>query len=154
MKIVKADLWNSEDDIILVTTNSTIKKNGEVVMGGGAALEMKNKFPNFPKILGYEIKKNYVSGGEYGVLVFFPDENLSKNKRLGAFQVKYNWWEKASLPLINYSTNLLYKAMTENFKDMTCSLNFPGIGNGKLDFEDVYYVVQRLPDNVTIYKKG
>lgn len=158
MKIEIGNLWNSTDDIILVTTNATVKKNGEVVMGRGAAKEAKEKFPLFPKIIGDQISTHYSSGGEYGLLILHPytvlEEERVYGKYLGAFQVKYNWWEDANLNLIRYSTNLLYSAMNNQFKDMTCSMNFPGIGNGRVSYKDVLKVVSRLPDNVSLYMRG
>jgi len=44
MKEVIGNIWNyyNKGNWIVITTNGTIKKNGEAVMGRGVALEAKN----------------------------------------------------------------------------------------------------------------
>lgn len=148
MREIIGDLWDSKDEIILVTTNSFVKKNGELVMGRGAAKEAKELFPDFSLDLGYEITNIY--GKKYGIIIIPYDRY---DRLLGAFQVKYNWWEDADLDLIKFSTEILCKEMNENFNDLKCSLNFPGIGNGRLKYDDVLDIVKVLPDNVSLYRK-
>lgn len=153
MKLVKGNLWDTKDDIILVTTNAFVKKNGELVMGRGAAREANRLYPELSQTLGRFIN-DYFEPRQYGVLVLFPNQiKNSEGKYLGAFQVKYNWWENARLDLINLSTNMLIGAMKDIFIDKTCSMNFPGIGNGKLTYDEVYPIIKYLPDSVTIYMK-
>ena len=57
MRIVKGNLWDSKDSLILVTGNSYIRKDGTLVMGRGAALELKTMIPGIDKRLGQKIKK-------------------------------------------------------------------------------------------------
>ena len=52
MKEVKGDIWKSDCDIIAITTNGVVKKNGELVMGRGIASQAKQRYPDIPKILG------------------------------------------------------------------------------------------------------
>lgn len=131
-------MFNSGADIILVTTNSFVKNNGELVMGAGAAKEAKRLYPELPKQLGVTIPHL----GKYH-LRFLPNG-------LGAFQVKYDWQHPASIDLIAGSSYLL-----RDFANMfvgTIALNFPGIGNGKLDRDRVLPVIGILPDNVHVYE--
>jgi hypothetical protein len=52
------DIWESSEDYICITTNGYINVKGECVMGKGIALQCKERFPEFPKILGNHILKN------------------------------------------------------------------------------------------------
>ena len=158
MKIVEGNLWDFTDDAIFVTTNATIRKDGELVMGRGAAKEMKEQFSIFPKVIGDQISRNNGSGGKYGLytihpFVFNDDGSRKYGKILGAFQVKYNWWEKADLDLIEYSTDALLKSFETQLKNLKVSMNFPGIGNGKLAYDEVYPIIEKLPDSVSVYRK-
>ena len=161
MKIVKGNLWNSNDNLILVSTNSTLKKNGELVMGRGAAKEARDLKVGLPRMFGYQIQEQCGSGGRYGIILArrftsSPDNNMEiaeiNGKYYGAFQVKYHWKDKADLELIYFSTQVLDKLMRVHF-NLKCSMNFPGIGNGQLTYDEVYPIIEQLPDNVTVYMK-
>ena len=41
-----------EADLLLITTNSTLKKNGALVMGAGIALTIRDRFKDVAKLLG------------------------------------------------------------------------------------------------------
>lgn len=158
MNVVKGNLWDSKDQVILVTTNAFVKKNGELVMGRGAAKEAKEKYPLLPKILGEQIQLHFSESKKYGVLLVDQYRYLGGgvykiHDVIGAFQVKYNWWEKADLDLIDYSCKSLVNLLV-HFPYKTVSMNFPGIGNGGLNYEAVYDIVKQLPDTVTLYRKN
>ena len=160
MKIVKGSLWDSTDDLILVTCNSYIKKDGSLVMGRGAALEMKMKYPNIDKDFGNILSYKYDGVPEhltYGVTLVcgFPYLNtqpelemgIVSKKLFGVFQVKYHYKDDANLDLIRFSTEMLCGIFGK------ASMNFPGIGFGHLQYKDVLPIVEKLPDNVTLYMK-
>lgn len=151
MQIKIGNLWDSTDDYILVTTNAFIKKNGCLVMGRGAAKDVATADPYFPYLAG-----QCILGGSYpkhprtGVSIY----GVILVNRIGLFQVKYNWWEEADLDLIKMSTDELMTLLNSGpLINKTVSMNYPGIGNGRLKEVDVYPIIQRLPDSVTVYKK-
>ena len=138
MKIVKQNLWEVDCDLRFVTTNSFIKKNGELVMGRGAALEAKQRYPNLPFIAGKYITHLDI----YGVMVL-PGSGVH------LFQVKYHWNECAMPGLIEHSFVKLHMFL-EVYKG-TVALNFPGIGNGQLARADVLPIVERYShDRITV----
>ncbi len=53
MNIVAGDMFDEIGNatILLCTTNAVINSKGELVMGRGAALEMKQKYPGIEKAL-------------------------------------------------------------------------------------------------------
>lgn len=138
------DMWKvyNQADLFLITTNSTIKNNGRLVMGRGIARQARDKFPGLDLALGRKIPHL----GIYGLLI---SENFPTAK-LGAFQVKTRYDQKAELSIIAESTAQLKRWASEH-KDLQIHLNFPGIGNGKLDPLDVLCYINPLPNNVTVW---
>lgn len=139
MQVVHHDMWTYPADIRIVTTNSYINKLGELVMGRGAALEAKTRYPDLPKMAGKVIRHM----SDYGVL-YFP------TLRIGLFQVKRHWRDDADLSLIHESAFWLH--MFAQCVSGTIVLNYPGIGNGRLPEHEVEREIRDLPDNVIVCK--
>jgi len=117
---------------ICITTNGFVKNNGECVMGRGIALQCKQKFPEFPKILG-----NFIS--ENGNIV-----GVHQKYRIISFPVKHNWWEKGNLGLIEksaYELSLIGSYIDNIF------LTKPGCHNGKLDWKNVKPILEKYLNN-------
>ncbi|MHA1755520.1 MAG: ADP-ribose-binding protein [Promethearchaeota archaeon] len=135
MKEIFGDLWEVECDVRVITTNGTVKRNGACVMGRGVALQAKQRFPKLPYELGRLILK-------YGNIVLtFP------RYKLVTFPVKWKWFEKADLFLIERSAKQLVKrADTFGFRKIV--LPRPGCGNGKRDWEkEVKPILEKILDN-------
>lgn len=133
---VIGNMWNFPANKFLITTNGTIKSNGELVMGRGCALQAKNQYPNLAKDLGELIraKGNHVHQvPRYYSLITFP--------------VKYNWYEKADLKLIRRSC-LEFQQIID--PELVYVMPRPGCGNGKLDWNEVKPLLLDLPDNVNV----
>lgn len=155
MKLKYGNLWDTTDPVILVTANSYITKDGRLVMGRGAALELKNLIPGFDFRAGERLLGSCGHLGKYGV-EFFSYNYADGLALLGIFQVKYNFKDRADLDLIKYSTDKLLSKWVELVDKGydAISMNFPGIGYGGLNFEDVLPIVSVLPDNVTLCIRG
>jgi hypothetical protein len=159
MKIIKGNLWDSTDQIILVTANSYINAKGELVMGRGAALELKNKFPKIAYSFGKMIKYYSKHLGEYRVLLVDPlasyaEPNDIQGRYYGIFQVKYNFKAQADLDLIGRSVDKLnIISKSPFFSEHKISMNFPGIGFGGRTMEEVLPIISKLNDKVTLYIK-
>lgn len=143
MKEIAGQLWdyyNKEGFVVCITTNGTIKKNGEAVMGRGCAYEARKRFPGLPEILGKLIKRN-------GNIV----QSVSTEKQLFliSFPVKHKWWEDADLSLIEKSMQTL-KHIAKEFPARTIILPRPGCGNGNRQWSEVEAILSSLPDNVHI----
>jgi len=125
MIIIKDNIWRfrSKNTPIVITTNGTVKKNGEAVMGRGIALQCKTKFPEFPLVLGKELE--YI-GNE---VIYFPGCDLI------TFPVKHNWWEDADLVLIRRSAIQLEKLLRDFPYIEKIYMTKPGCSNGKRDWE-------------------
>ena len=124
---------------LLFTGNSHVKQNGALVMSRGAAQEVRNTYPGSDLWFGARIKRQ---GDDYGVII-------NPVNGFGVFQVKHHYQDKAALWLINMSARDL-RIVAWTFPDILFRCNFPGIGNGGLDRDEVEFVLDdaNLPDNV------
>jgi hypothetical protein len=139
---IKAELWNlvvPQSAVICITTNGTIKKNGECVMGRGCAFEAKNRYPGSAKRLGTHI-------------LAYGNTPCWINSGLVSFPVKHNWWEEADIELIKQSA-LWLCAQALNLGQKTFYLPRPGCGNGRLKWENVEPHLRFLPDNVKVVSR-
>jgi hypothetical protein len=134
--------------VLLFTGNRYIKKDGGIVMGRGAAKQVRDSYPGIDKIMG-----KIVSRSKPSARVLFTDIASDKpiTQILGWFQVKDNWYDNADLDLIQEATDQL-RAIALRSPKVTLHMNYPGIGNGKLSQDDVQPILLSLPDNVRIYK--
>jgi hypothetical protein len=147
MKLATGNMWSAypQADLFLITTNSTLKNDGCLVMGTGIALEAAQRYLVLPHKLGIAVARK---GPTYGLLVA---KNWPTTK-IGAFQVKTDWRQPASLDLIALSTKMLIAWCAEH-PDAQVHLNFPGIGAGKLSANTVTSIIKELPDTVTVWRK-
>jgi hypothetical protein len=150
MNLIEGELWVKPDypGMIIVTTNSTLRRDGSLVMGRGAALEATQRIPGIALECGECIR---FSGNEYGFLkVRYP---MLGRIGFGIFQTKHFWGDPAELSIIQHAVNEL-GPYVQSHADWQFRMNFPGIGNGRLKFLDVLPLLQSLPDNVTtVYRK-
>ncbi len=108
-----------------ITTNGVVTRDGELVMGGGIALEAAQKFPELPSILARCIEK-------YGNVVCLVPEY-----QVFSFPTKEHWKDPSPIELVKKSAQKLAELMddpimTEALK--SCFLVPPGCGLGGLDY--------------------
>lgn len=144
MREIVGNLWDyyREGFILCITTNGSLKKNGEAVMGRGCAAQAKHRFSGLPGLLGERIRR-------WGNILGSIGET-----RLTAFPTKNRWQDKSEIALIFQSAIALAR-LARHFPTTTYVLPRPGCGNGGLDWEtQVKPVIQNLlPDNVWIISK-
>ena len=126
-------------NLYMFTGNSFVKRNGALVMGRGAARQVRDSYPGVDREFGRHI----IHLGDYGIIVL-------SERNLGVFQVKRNFSAKAELGLIQNSIATL-TTYAETFQ-RAIYMNYPGIGNGGLMQTDVAPLLQNLPNNVFLYK--
>jgi hypothetical protein len=142
MKEITGDLWDyygKPDTIVFITTNGTVRQNGELVMGCGCALEARNRFPGIARKLGKSVK-------QHGNQPFLPYLGL------GTFPVKDDFRKSASLDLIRANAEWLARE-ARIAPQVTFILPRPGCGAGNLTWEQVKSLLEPLPDNVLVISK-
>lgn len=139
MQEINVNLWDANADVICITTNGFVKKNGEVTMGAGCAKEAAQRHPSVPKALGDLVERKGNQLNFIGIFSRYTDEDgeevqLNKMYRLYAFPVKHHWRDKADIDLIEASLRSLKELMDQEtwYK---VALPRPGCGNGRLDWE-------------------
>lgn len=134
---VRGNLWTYPAVLRIITTNGTVKKNGECVMGRGCALEAKQKYPALP----YELGKNLRIVGNVPVRL---------RTDLWTFPVKHQWYQKADPELIECSAMVLADKLDDiypNDEGHVFVMPRPGCGNGGLRWEDVKPVLEPILDD-------
>ncbi len=143
--LISTDLLKDKDllqqaQIICITTNGFVKRNGECVMGRGIAKQMKEYIPSIPYLLGYKISSK---GNHVYNLGRVNSEKLMFNKHwLISFPVKHNWWEDADPELIRRSAIELKQLMKGVNKNVL--IPRPGCGNGHLRWQDVKPILEEV----------
>jgi len=141
MQEIIGNIWETDCDIICVTTNGVVKSNGELVMGKGVALQAKQRYPILAKRLG-----NMVSLYENKPYLIVYD-NIKYD--IISLPTKYHWRDKSDIELIKNSLIIIKNMISE---DHTIALSRPGCGNGGLKWEDVKKVIEPiLDDRFTVY---
>lgn len=135
MRELTGDLWTLPADARCITTNGTIKRNGEAVMGRGCAWEAKQRYPELPAKLGESLE---VIGNRVSILLTDP--------WLLSFPVKHEWHESADLELIRCSAIDLMQ-LVDPMAWTTVLLPRPGCGNGRLQWDQVREVIAPLLDD-------
>lgn len=125
-------------DVYLFTGNPIRNARGGVVMGRGAALQVRDTYPGIDQLIRTHKPVTFTA---------IPSGN---QQYIGWFQVKHHWRDPADLRLIRASADMLANIAAAR-QHVTFHLNAPGIGNGKLSWADVQPALQTLPDNVLIY---
>ena len=133
-----------EVDHFIITTNAIVKRNGGLVMGAGIAKQIRDMNPGVDKVCGNCVRQFSDRTQFYGVI-------LGVYGKLGIFQVKYHFKDAADLDLITRSAEELAHHASEVGQHYTYALNFPGIGNGKLAYDQVKPIMDILPDNVHVW---
>lgn len=139
MREIEQDLWTSEADALVITTNGFVKKNGEAVMGRGVAKEAATRFPDLPRLLGDAIKR----GGNHVVSLLVPIEGPV----IISMPVKVDWREAALPNLILRSCEELVKLADGFPRWETICLPRPGCGNGGLNWDDVKRTIESVLDD-------
>ena len=132
----------SQYDWFCITTNAFIKRNGALVMGAGIAKQVRDSYPGIDVVIGRAVRHWADRDNVYGF--------IEAMEGLGLFQVKNFFKDNADLNLIKLSTSQMNVHARSN-PGKSYALNFPGIGNGKLKYDDVKPIIDVLPENVHIW---
>ena len=143
MILEKGNMWDAfGKGVFVITTNPITRQDGAVVMGRGIALQAATKFPSLPYHFGNLLKQK---GNQYAAEI-----GLYNNTPVWYCMVKHHWKDQADLSIIATS---LYKLRTIFHNTLTrVDLNFPGIGNGRLNRDSVLYLLEDLSDNFHIWE--
>lgn len=138
------ELATDDSDLALFTGNSTIRRDGGLVMGRGLARQVRDRLPGVDRAIAQAIDRRTT----YGVAV--ADSFRVGRAAVGAFQVKRFWGDAADLGLIAHSVACLNTFLTPKPADYRVILNYPGIGNGRLTLKQVAPLIAGLDARVVV----
>lgn len=151
MILEKGDMFSmwGKTDLFLFTSNPIVNKRGLAVMGRGIAKQLADRYPDVPVAFGNKLRSFTEDPDTWQC-----DEIGSfDGQRVGFFMVKDHWSNTARLDIIQQSAEDLIQWIEETDDPLErVDLNFPGIGNGRLNREDVLPLIERLPDNVHVWE--
>lgn len=145
MKEVELNVFEhlQDFDVLCVTTNGIVKRDGTAVMGRGIARAAAYRWDYLPNALGTILtqKGNHVA--LMGVALPRPTET---KLWLVSFPTKNHWRDKSDIELITRSTwELVALVDSQNFQRV--ALPRPGCSNGGLAWEAVKPVIEPLLDD-------
>lgn len=130
-------------DLFCVTTCSELTTQGRLVMGRGSARMLRDRVPDIDLMIGEMLGDSRILYGLYVV--------DTPKQKVGAFQTKHNWKHQSYKHIIETSIRNLFDWIMIH-RPKRVDLNYPGIGNGKLDIKEIGYQVNLLPDLVHIWR--
>lgn len=143
MRFERGDLWNAlgDADLLVVSINRTITRDGNLVMGAGAARQAKFRFPMLPALFGALV----CDGVRDNLLLVQHGE-----QRIGGLVVKVHRAQPARLDLLQSGVAALaaYASAHPHEKiDMQYPCEFR-----QFQRADVAPLLLPLPDNVTVWE--
>jgi len=145
MKECKGNIWEYPSDAICITTNGIVKKDGRLVMGGGIALEVVQRYPEIDLTLGRYVKA-------YGNRCFYIPIDLYNHFVIISFPTKHHYKNDSCIKLIKKSTKELVE-IVDKYKLNTIALPKVGCGLGRLNYDkQVKPILSKyLDDRFTIF---
>lgn len=152
MKETIGNLWELPCDLRVITTNPIVNRRGAAVMGRGCAREATERIGgieyHFAALLqahGNRVMRLAEQGsdGSWALGRFSKDRSGTV---LCSFPVKRHWKEEAVPELIERSARQLV-ALAHTFRYETVILPRPGVGNGRLRWEDVRPILDGILDH-------
>jgi len=128
-------------DLRLFTANGVVKRNGELVMGAGAAKMAKRLDPEAPAAFGRLAREEGAYDERFGAYVY--GLLVDRERGLGAFQTKFHYKGCASIDLIALAAQKL-AVFAERNPDLRIAVNYPGVGLGGLQREQVTAVLEEF----------
>ena len=164
MKELRGNLHDLACDVVCITTNGFVSKNGKAVMGRGCAKEIKEREPGIDLILGTKIRelgpgvlplktladgKTILSFPVKPASVIYDGDNIvahAKNKYQIGDEVP-GYFAKADLAIIEESARAL-RRMADSMPEWTnIILPRPGCGAGELEWTTVKPILQKYFDH-------
>ena len=155
--IIEGNIFNyiGKVDCICITTNGTIKTNGELVMGAGVAKQFYDKYNsthNIAKKLATllyggepNLKKLHVVPTQQNLCYRAIPAEQNNGTNVVSFPTKNHFMDKGDLELIKRSARRMV-AFANEYNLNSILIPSPGTGCGQLNEKDVYQELNRILD--------
>lgn len=142
--------YKVRNSLFVITTNSYVRKDGCLVMGRGAALQLKNEYPEVAEKAGRYIvrfKEEY----KHSDYLFFTLKDKGR-PFLGFLQVKRHFKDEAHIQLICDSIGHMNQFVETAPWIKEVNMNYPGIGFGGLEKKKVKPALKILGKRFNIWQ--
>jgi hypothetical protein len=148
VQVVRGNFLRASKGLLLAPGNGVVRRDGLLTMGAGAAKALAQAYPFLPRVFGRMARKEPRMGGWYlyGLLTL----EVAPGLRVGLFQSKGDWRDRADLSLIGYSARKLAEWLREN-PGWEVHMAFPGVGLGGLEEGEVLEVLEPLLGGFQVY---
>jgi hypothetical protein len=149
---ITGDFWKHSNDYfaIVCTTNTTLKNNGELVMGKGIAKGFAEHYPALPKLWGDKVKSGHIDV----MISDFCGSDGNYEPMCIALPTKRSWKICSSEPLVIRSCwemlNILKYIVRFKEGNGKILMTRPGCGNGGLKWEDIKPKINFLDDRFVV----
>lgn len=155
--IIEGNIFNyiGKVDCICITTNGTIKTNGELVMGAGVAKQFYDKYNsthNIAKKLATllyggepNLKKLHVVPAQQNLCYRAIPAEQNNGTNVVSFPTKNHFMDKGDLELIKRSARRMV-AFANEYNLNSILIPSPGTGCGQLNEKDVYAELNKILD--------
>ena len=138
MREIKGNIFDQKVDVVCISTNGSVRKDGRAVMGCGCAADAALLFPELPLILGEKIQ---TFGNHFAYLKYYEDRGYT----IASFPVKNSWNDQeADLKLIEESCKDL---VDSTMPEITVALPRVGCGVGALQWPEVKKILEKYLDD-------
>jgi len=144
------DELKPNNNLFVITTNSYIRKDGCLVMGRGAAKQLKDRFPKIEKYAGDYIKSFQKRKDDDDDYCFFTLKY--EHHHIGFLQVKRFFKDDADLELIWDSIDCMQRFVEMAPWIKKVNINYPGIGFGGLTKKKVKPCLEELDKRFNIWQ--
>lgn len=154
MPVIEDELWRHPGNpgMIVVTSHASVDAHGCLQMCTGPELEAVRRIPGIERQCGSQIIDLGIEE-IYGFLPVRPPQPDQHKVGFGLFQTKRSKDEQADLEIIQASMERLRQYL-EAHEKLKIRMNFPGIGNGGLEPDQVVARLAPLPRRVTVCHRG
>jgi hypothetical protein len=154
MNLRRGDMFlnSPPEEWIGFTANGMLNNKGELVMGAGNALQMKQRFPDMPLKIGNKLRGLGEATGARPPYTF--NVMALPTYKVIVFQSKLDWKDQSPTQLVIQSLQKLNDAM-QTRPTMKLNMPVPGIGHGGMDFEAVKLLIEKHcpAENITWWVK-
>ena len=137
MREIHGNFWDQKAEAYVITTNGTVRSDGQCVMGRGIAFEAKNRFTGLARAIGKRIKDT--GNKVYCMGEWYRADGAAFN--ILTFPVKHQWHETADVDLITQS---FAELLLETSGYQSIVIVRPGCGNGGLLWKDILPIAKQF----------
>lgn len=157
INVIRGDLWQSTDNLIVVSSHGTLDSDGHLEMNGtGSLSKLATMYPELRVHFGAGISRNALFTRKRSHLFGFVAAYIPQvNRFYGLVQTKLHWKDNPEPGILALGLSQLNSFVGSLGKDVRVSMVYPGIGHRQLTPAELRPMMEQLLTNCeyTVYTK-